>query len=252
VKATGHVAGAFAAAGWTPVASPAAGEVLALRERELGKAIPAALRELYALDNGVALLREHSNCDWPLGLDELGKPRRWGDELLLPDTVLPFMVENQAVACWGVALDGGDDPAVLVRADDGREPGWRPCCERFSVWLECQVRDAQHFHRCAFAAQANPLSAADVAALRWRYREGPRTGGWPGRDNYRFAGDTTELVLWNSEDQCDLWVAPAPGAALAAVLDDLPAFVFAAGSFYELVNEAKPVLDAWQAARGWR
>jgi hypothetical protein len=100
------------------------------------------------------------------------------------DKILPFMIENQGVCIWGVRLDGGDDPPVVVEVDSGTPPRWQLCAERFSDWLGSQVENFRVLKSSRFVAQAPALYDSVVRLLRQHFEEGMQTHAWPGETNY--------------------------------------------------------------------
>lgn len=127
----------------------------------LGMKLPASFVEWFAMVDGAELLRQHSNCDDPIPIADL--------EANL--AILPFMNENQGVCRWGVRLDGGDDPPVMVAVDP--EFAWREVCSTFSTFIACQVHDRRDVldARRLLAAQDDPLAPADLAFLRANFVE---------------------------------------------------------------------------------
>jgi hypothetical protein len=106
---------------------------LRVAEHRLGFPLPAALREGYRrLGRRDDLTRKQ---DVLLTPDRLAVRDGGGDI----GRVLPFRIENQGAAFWGVQLDVRDpeasaDPPVLVRRED---EGWLPYLDRMSLaWAE--------------------------------------------------------------------------------------------------------------------
>jgi hypothetical protein len=231
--------------------SPEAEPRLAAVERVLGLKIPPSLRELLASDAWPSFLAEFSNRDRPISLDDLGR-RGWKTYDPVEHALLPFMIENQGVCTWAVALNGSDDPEVSVEVDSGDPPTWRHAAPTFSLWLECQVLDKQLLEQAMFSAQAAPIADVDLARLARVFSPGPRTFGWPGRTNHRFAGPLGSMVLWAGDDQCDWWIAPSSAEAAAACLDALPPAMDSEGWLHEIHpddRDAREALEAWRRAR---
>jgi hypothetical protein len=222
------------------------GEAVLLEQR-IGASIPASLRELLVSDAWPDLLRTFSNSDQPLDVGQLGTAMvRWRGYDAVSSGVLPFMVENQGVCVWALRLSSGDDPPVVVEVDSGDPPTWQTAADSFSMWLRCQVEDYQVIQRAMFAAQAEPLTESARGALVKAFTVGPATSGWPAREIIRLNNHLGSLLLWNGEDQCDWWIAPASPHLAAALLDHLPPLPDLPGWIYELRPDARPVLEAWR------
>lgn len=134
-------------------------------------------------------------------------------------TLLWLLTENQGVCRWGVSLDKGDDPPVIVGGD-------------LSVGMRA-LEFAPNVGAFVFAfgwdgllmgpgpliqAQADPLDSESLAYLRTHFGEKVKTLGWPGEVNYRFENDDgVRVELWNvTGRQCD-WMISGPAPALEAV-----------------------------------
>jgi hypothetical protein len=208
---------------------PAATRALEARANELGIALPASFAEWYGMRDGVELLKRNSNCDEPLGVEDLGKRFKWRGlvaEDWLAQGLLIFMFENQSVCVWALQLDGGDDPPVLVARDPELE--WVECAQSFSTFVACQVWDhaevlgtAEGSTRLLVQAQDIPLQSEDLAFLRRTSVEKPATHGWPADNQYRFERGNARVLIWDGKDQADWWIAAPDVEDLALVVEDL-------------------------------
>jgi hypothetical protein len=188
---------------------PSAMHELADRAAALGLRFPASFVEWYGMRDGVALLREHSNTDRPAEISKLGEPEH--------GAVLQFMSENQGVCRWGIRLDAGDDPPVLVAVDP--DFVWRPHASSFSTFIACQIWDHDRTaERIGVQALASELSADDLEYLRHRFRERPATHGWPGRTSFRFEREDAHILVWDGEGQADWWISAFSEEALTAAI----------------------------------
>ena len=132
--------------------------------------------------------------------------------------LLWLLTENQGVCRWGVPLDKGDNPPVIVGGDLAigvRSLEFAPSVESFvfafgwdGIWMQS---------RLLIQAQADPLDASALAYLRAHYTEKVTTFGWPGEINHRFENDDgVHVELWNVPgQQCD-WMISGPPSALEA------------------------------------
>jgi len=238
-------------AGWALCRSGAAERSLLEVERRLGRRLPGAFRELQSLEDSGRFLARFSNADHPITPDKLAMPmERWSRYDPLKEDILPFMIENQAVCVWGLRLDAGDDPPVVVEVDSGTPPRWKRCADRFTVWLQSQVQDKNLLDLVMFAAQADPLDAAVLAELRQRFEEGPQTYGWPGTVNYRFFNDDCRLLLWDWDRQCDWSITPRSAELVPAVLDEVEATAGLGRSLYGINDRDRGALQRWRSLRG--
>ena len=123
--------------------------------------------------------------------------------------VVWLMTENQGVCVWGVPLDVGDDPPVVVGGDvDGNRP---------TIYAETLGAFACGWAWDRMLRGRTPLLQAQAAGLGERVESwmasrltiGPSTFGWPCRRNLRF-GDEAEGIaigLWACAGQCDWWIS---------------------------------------------
>jgi hypothetical protein len=234
----------FALAGLEARPSPANLNDITGLERRLGQLLPESFRDVVTSDAYPELLATFSNCDVPLSARDLGTSV-WRDKDEPPPGVLQFMLENQGVCRWGIELQAAD-PKVLVQVDGKVRPSWRLCAESFSEWLRCQVLDHQLMERAVYAAQAAPLTDVTLARLRSRFAREPLTFGWPGDRTHRFTHELGQVLLWDSDGQCDWWIAPSEIDHARALLDLLPFDADVANSLYELVPEGAPLLQEWR------
>ena len=235
-------------ADWPFVPSPAAAKILdALERRMVNRKLPTTFRELWSLENGPDFLARYSNADQPISPSGLGEPsERWPGYDAIADDVLPFMVENQGICAWGVRLDSDDDdPSVVVEVDSGTPPNWRECADRFSDWLACQVEDTSLLESYWFNARGEPLDDVVLVQLHERFSAGTQTSCWPGSWNYRFQNEHVRLLLWNSEGQCDWWIAPRSADTAMAALDEIDAIAAIGRSLNAPKDEHREVLRDW-------
>jgi len=204
-----------------PAVSAANEHLLAERERQLGISFPESVRQWYALDGSVDLLRRFSNDDYPVALDRLGAPaENWygtGSRDFVAQGLLWIMVENQEVCNWAVKLDGCDDPPVVVEVDSSPNEVWLPLANSFSEFVYCRVWD-NLARGTSCSAQETDLTSADLDYLRATFTVGPTTAAWAGNANYRFISPYGRILLWYSTEGGTQWFVSADDAEQLAQL----------------------------------
>jgi hypothetical protein len=240
----------FCLAGETALPSETAETNLLAVERRIACTLPGEFREFYSMANAQDLLKEYSNSDWPMSVAELAKPMsRWRNYDPIDDKILPFMNENQGVCVWGVRLDRGDDPPVVVEVDSGTPPRWQLCAERFTDWLEFQVDHFRVFESLWFVAQAPALTDDVLRLLRGHFEEGLQTHTWPGETNYLFFNARCELALWSTKGQCDWWIAPRSADVATAALDEIEEIAGIGNDLYAPRQEHEQLLRIWRESK---
>jgi hypothetical protein len=204
-------------AGTARVPADAAAAERARLELELGHPLPASVAALLRYPGLMdAVARAYAGIAVFPGSAELAEP---GHLPGAPRHVMLLMHENQGVCSWGVPLDAGDDPPVLVGGDLEAGAGTVEFAPNVAAFAEAFVREgANSAPEPVIQAQAVPLDADAEAFLRARYRELPGTAGWPARRNLRFEGRGVRLELWAGGEQCDWFVWSSDPAALTAEL----------------------------------
>lgn len=190
-------------------------KALDARASKLGVQFPASFVEWYGMRGGIALLRQHSNCDEPVDIAKLDVS---SDSV--GGRIVKFMDENQGVCGWGIPLDAGDDPPVLVAVAPEFE--WRPHADTFSTFIACQVWDYEEAaERVLLGAQASPLAPLDLDLLRRTFHEKPATHGWPGKHTFGFERDDARVRIWDEGGQADWWISARSEASVAFLAREL-------------------------------
>jgi hypothetical protein len=177
----------FRVLGRTPRVSEEALRLIERREEENGLRFPASVREWYSLEGAMELLADNCEESDPVPLDQLGSPEEaelgW----------LRVMSDRDGVASWYVRLDGSDDPPVDVCDDDAQPPfdlTRTPWSSTFGVYVYDLVSsEAVGGRRLGLQLDAKDErpDESDLARLRERMEEGPRTAGDADRlTTYRF------------------------------------------------------------------
>lgn len=189
----------FRLMGRAPRVSEAAARLIERREAETGLRFPASVREWYSLEGAVELLADNCEESDPVPLGQLGSPEEarlgW----------LHVMSDRDGVASWYVRLDGSDDPPVDVCDDDARPPfdlTETPWSSTFSVYVYDLVSSAAVGGRrlgLQLDAKDRRPDGADLARLRARMEEGPRTeGDFVRLTTYRFF-NTDGLITFQAD-----------------------------------------------------
>lgn len=167
-------------------------DLLGERERASGVPFPAAVREWYALQAGLEKPELYFAGEL-VPLEDLGDPYLyWSNDWprhplgLAGEGRLPVMVEDQGCCLWAVDLDGSEDPPVSAAHYGSPGPvsevPWAPHAGSFSAfilaacWVNAWIyRTGFHMLLMQQRREDQPLSTADLASLRDRFAEGPRT-----------------------------------------------------------------------------
>jgi hypothetical protein len=204
--------------------------------------LPLAVREWYSHEGALSILAEHSNEDPPIPVREFALVESPAGRLI------PIRLENQGVCTWAILLDGTDDPPVYVDVDsDGAE--WQLLAETFSTYVSTCVWDYRVVlgQPALVQAQARPIKRQTLLTLAASFDERPRTYGWPGSVQYRFAGSQNGILIWSGEDQADWFVGGADAIALESALRIVWDLDGVGKSFYDCSDLARGVLSRLNA-----
>jgi hypothetical protein len=218
-------------------ASAAAVSDVERAEQRLGFRLPASVREWYCNDASINILAEHSNQDRPLPLAKF-VVKVWKSRQLLP-----FQIENQGVCTWSIMLDGTDDPPVYVDVDsNGNE--WQMMAPTFSAYVYACVWDYEMVlgEPALAQAQNKALSPEAVNQLERAFTAQPRTFGWPGSTQYRFAGKDHAVLIWSAANQADWFVGAHDEGSLETALRRVWNMDAVGKSFYDCSDIAMSVL----------
>jgi hypothetical protein len=223
-------------------------DALHRRADAVGVQFPAAFVEWFGMRNARAILREHSNSDEPLEVAELGAEAYLFKGGTVPTSthgrMLQFMLENQGVCTWGIPLDAGDDPPVLVAVDPDFE--WRAHVASFSAFIACQIWDyAKVYTGVLLAAQSTELAPTDLAFLRHRFRQRTTTHGWPTRNTFRFErDDDARVIVCDGDGQADWWLSARSEETLTALARELSRCADLSTSLYGVDERGERALRA--------
>jgi hypothetical protein len=207
---------------------PASATVVTDAERRLDRALPHSVRGLLAYDGLVEALAGTYDARPGLPAGRLLPPAD-GPRVVDGDVVW-LMTENQGVCVWGVPIDSGDDPPVVVRGDvDDGADGDGPTTYADNVgafayaWAWDQVLRAR---APLLQAQAAELDDRVETLLASRLTIGPTTWGWPCRRNLRFGGDTDgiSVSLWACAGQCDWFISGSDPATIERWVAELVSY----------------------------
>lgn len=201
----------FKLQGVTPrLSQPAIAEIHECETR-LGAQLPASVREWYSNENAIEILARHSNADPAIYVKDF-KVEQSDSKVLLP-----FKVENQSVCAWCIQLDGSDDPPVLVKVDDD---DWKLQARSFSEHVYSCVWDwaVAYSNPAEVLANRDTLRKNDIDLLRHHFSEEVQTYGWPGNTTYRFRGERSAILIWDSDRQADWYIGAQDAEALRKVL----------------------------------
>jgi hypothetical protein len=198
--------------GIEPVFSEERIRILEEWEREYQRALPAALKELYALEGLEEWFRE-TNQDWLEPIDHL-YIKDWSEYseieckgLSLEDLrqgTVHFFSENQYVVIWEVLLDGSDDPPVVIDSYGV----WMIACPRLSDFFLAVAWDHALLRDDVLWGQVDEQKLAEVKErLFAEFEQLPVTYGWPTeRAVLRFQKGNWKVLI-HEEKYSDVWIA---------------------------------------------
>ena len=184
---------------WPPTGSS---HIIDAAAERLGIAIPAAVRQWYSIEVAVELLERYSNSDYPTS------PEDFTVERARNNSVIEFLGENQGVCSWAFALDGTDDPPVLINLNPPADDAWRDCSDHFSSFVYCRIFDHIHWYDDLMYGEIyDPLSESDLSFLRDRFTEEPKTINRADSLTYRFSQGERRIIIWTMDGQSDWYVS---------------------------------------------
>jgi hypothetical protein len=179
-------------------------------EEDAGLPLPASVVELLSFPGVMAALAKASDGH---AVVELADETYMAD---VPGPVLALLYENQGVVVWGVPLDQGDDPRVLVghqEADDEPTVQYTASVAEFVYGMAWDGRLLDQ--EPLLEAHLDKLDPHALAALRSSYREVIQTHGWPGNSCYRFEAEGgLKVRITDADSICDWYVSAADADAL--------------------------------------
>jgi hypothetical protein len=199
--------------------------VTAELEERLGRVLPGAVRSLLCYDGLVEALARTYEAQPGLLYGRLLSPAEMPG---VHGDVLWLMSENQGVCVWGVPLDHGDDPPVLVGGDlCGEETSPAQYADSIETFAFSSAWDQRLLRRTPLVeAGTEPLDPEAEDFLAAQFERRPTTHGWPCRHNLRFDSPTGVcLLLWACARGTD-WTISGPDAASVeqCVRDVVPRF----------------------------
>jgi hypothetical protein len=227
----------FRLLGAQPPISDAAFSEVERAEQRLGRRLPGSVREWYAFGGALRILAEHSNNDPPIPVDKFAISE-WKSLQLLP-----VRVESQGVCMWSIVLDGSDDPPVYVDVDSNGTD-WQLLSPTFSAYVYACVWDYQVVlgQPALVQAQNKSVTEGTIESLCSTFNEEPRTFGWPGSTQYRFAGKAHGILIWSNKNQADWFIGATDEWPLEPVLSAIWTLDDVGTSFYDCSKIGKRVL----------
>ncbi len=178
-------------------------------EQIFGFSFPPSFREWYSQSQVDKILKEFSNDDSPLTLEELlNTYTNWHSYShfslnLASQRMLPFLWENQAVFLCVIKLDVSDDPPVLLWDDDHK---WKPINQHFSSFISHWVWNflyfRQYFNTVLRADESN-LSETDIRFLRSNFKEIAQKS--PNSVVFHFHKDDKHIHIWKENEIVSHW-----------------------------------------------
>jgi hypothetical protein len=181
-------------------------------EERLGRTVPGAVRSLLLYDGLVEALARTYEAQPGLRRCRVLTPAEMPG---VDGDVLWLMSENQGICVWGVPLDRGDDPPVLVGGElCGEETSPAQYADSLEAFAFSWAWDQRLLGRTPLVEAGTwPLDAEGEELLVARFERHPTTRGWPCRRNLRFESPTGVcLLLWACARGTD-WTISGPDAA---------------------------------------
>jgi len=99
-------------------------------------------------------------------------------------------------------MNGSDDPPVYLNIDPKRVK-WVLCCEAFSTFIFTRVFDFRYWCDTDLwiSGSGNPVNSETLKLIRDDLVEQPKTYGFPGDVQYRFARNDQRIIIWDSPQQ---------------------------------------------------
>jgi hypothetical protein len=228
----------FRLLGLKPQFSAMAAAQVVEAERRLGLRLASSVREWYCTESAIENLRRYSNQDCPIALNDFVQ-KNWKSRRLIP-----FKNENQFVCTWAILLDGSEDPPVYVDVDSGGTQ-WNILAQTFSEYIYTCVWDYGFVleQPALVQAQNDPLSPEAHFHLLEQFNVEPRTHGWPGNTQHRFARDDRAILIWAGDRQADWFVGASDANSLEEVLRTVWDLDGVGESFYDCTEIGKAVLE---------
>ncbi|MBA4492934.1 SMI1/KNR4 family protein [Paenactinomyces guangxiensis] len=202
------------------------------KEKQFGRRLPEALRELYSVEGIVEwyglrnqdFLHPLERLEPPVHLDAVeleiqGVPKKKpGNE------AINFFVENQDCCSWAILLNASEDPPVIMH--DYWEGKGEYVCERLSTFIYTYAWDALLCDSPYCMQGVSPsVSGQKLARLRRLFKEEPPTyeqsDFWT---NYRFYDQDWRVLLENKPQQCHWWIAAGNKDSQMALIQELEPF----------------------------
>lgn len=215
----------------------------------LGCRLPAAVREFFAYPDLMAAIAAVYDGRAAAPVEVLLND---GHLPGVDEPVLMLMFENQGVCSWGVPLERGENPPVLVGGDLTSGVVTVEHAASLPAFAAAYAFDAFcHQRSPMLMAQAAELDQETRSQLATRYRVVVETLGWPGLQQLRFVEDLSgvTIVLWSDQGQCDWWITAPSIESLEREVRNLMGFSNLESALWSNDRDGIAVLQRVKASR---
>ena len=165
--------------------------------------LPASVAEWYSLANGVELLKQYSNVDFPLLPSEFRTYSYEDKELMV------FMFDNAGIV-WYAFEKADDDPPIYVNLEPPPD-NWVYDSESFSTFVYIWFFDNLHHVKKDLFIRKNgkPLSKNTLEILLTVFISEPVSHVGNGPVVYRFSFDDQRISVFDYEGISSQWLFTA-------------------------------------------
>ena len=154
--------------------------------------LPASVAEWYSLVNGVELLKEYSNTDFPLLPTEFKTYVYEGKEFIV------FMYDNAGILWYSFENNGNEDPPIWANFDSPPD-NWLRDSESFSTFIYTWLFDNLHYVKkdLIIRKKREPVQKGILETLFKEFVRQPVSHVGEGPTVYRFSSKDQRVSIFN-------------------------------------------------------